>query len=533
MDASPDLDWFRVTTGVEPFTYTFPASSFARREALVSADGKEAAELSRRNLPGARPARSSGRRALAWHPAGDGMVFLFKDDKTKKDSIRHWTAPFGEKDVKVLWESETDIASAQFTSDMASLLVRRTEKEETVFDLVPLAGGEPVRVFAFKPGDFYANPGDFVTLPGPKTGRVVLRDSEGRFLLSGTQYDKDPVKNPPRPFLDRVKIGAEKPERIWQSPADAFETATVMDDSVQTLLITRQTATETPNSHMLTLAGKSSRQLTFNKDLLPEVTQLRRERIQITRADGFKFWTEVIMPRFAINGVGRKAFFWFYPSEVVDQKSYDDGERTLNLNAFRRTTPNSAQLLALLGYVVVLPDCPIVGPSDRPNDTYPLQLRNNLWAVVDELDRRELIDRRYLAIGGHSYGAFSTAHAMIQTPFFKAGIAGAGNYNRTLTPFGFQREQRKLWDNAGMYVEMSPIMRADQLTGALLMYHGADDQNVGTFPINSLRMFDALEALGKTASLYVYPGEDHGQIALETRLDMWARWIAWLEKYVK
>ena len=57
--------------------------------------------------------------------------------------------------------------------------------------------------------------------------------------------------------------------------------------------------------------------------------------------------------------------------------------------------------------------------------------------------------------------------------------------------------------------------------------------NVGTNPINSERMFHALNGLGKTTALYMYHFEDHGQIAEETRLDMWARWSAWLEKYVK
>ena len=161
------------------------------------------------------------------------------------------------------------------------------------------------------------------------------------------------------------------------------------------------------------------------------------------------------------------------------------------------------------------------------------QLRNNLSAVIDELDRKGWIDRSRLGIGGHSYGAFSTANAMVNTPFFKAGIAGDGNFNRTLTPFGFQSDDRQMWDGRGFYLEMSPFLFAERITGALLMYHGMEDQNIGTDPINSERMFDALEALGKTAALYKYPYEDHGQVAQETVLDQWARFVAWLDKYVK
>ncbi len=167
------------------------------------------------------------------------------------------------------------------------------------------------------------------------------------------------------------------------------------------------------------------------------------------------------------------------------------------------------------------------------NNNYVNDLRNDLSATIDELDKRGLIDREKLAIGGHSYGAFSTVNAMVNTPFFKAGIAGDGAYNRTLTPNGFQSERRDLWEAPNVYLDMSPFLRANQLTGALLMYHGMHDQNVGTDPINSLRLFHALNGLGKITALYRYPFEDHGPAARETLLDLWSRWAAWLDKYVK
>ena len=31
----------------------------------------------------------------------------------------------------------------------------------------------------------------------------------------------------------------------------------------------------------------------------------------------------------------------------------------------------------------------------------------------------------------------------------------------------------------------------------------------------------------------MYPLEDHGPATKETLLDLWARWAAWLDKYVK
>jgi dipeptidyl aminopeptidase/acylaminoacyl peptidase len=230
--------------------------------------------------------------------------------------------------------------------------------------------------------------------------------------------------------------------------------------------------------------------------------------------------------------------FWFYPREFTDQKSYDQrANQTVRMQTrsfrFERPSTRSMAMLTQLGYVVVEPDMPIVGETGRMNDNFVTDLRNGLWAVIDELDKRNLVDRDRLAIGGHSYGAFGTANALAHTPFFKAGIAGDGCYNRTLTPMSFQAERRYYWDARETYQSMSPLFYANQVNGALLMYHGAEDANTGTFPINSERMFQALDGLGKPTSMYMYPYEAHGPAAGETILDMWARWVAWLDHYVK
>jgi dipeptidyl aminopeptidase/acylaminoacyl peptidase len=165
-----------------------------------------------------------------------------------------------------------------------------------------------------------------------------------------------------------------------------------------------------------------------------------------------------------------------------------------------------------LGYPVVEPDAPIVGAAGAMNDNYVHDLRNNLAAVIDELDRRGLADRTRLAIGGHSYGAFSTVNAMVHTPFFKAGIAGDGAYNRTLAPLGLQSERRDLWQAPQVYLALSPFLYANNMTGALLMYHGYADQNVGTDPDNSIRLYHALNGLGK----------NHGALHVSAR-GSWAR----------
>jgi dipeptidyl aminopeptidase/acylaminoacyl peptidase len=274
-------------------------------------------------------------------------------------------------------------------------------------------------------------------------------------------------------------------------------------------------------------------QLTKNVDPHEDLTMAKVEKFVVERADGFKFRVKVTLPPDYRPGTRLPALFWFYPREYSSQDEYDRPDRTSNKNDFTNFGVRSMEYFVRLGYAVVSNDAPIIGPQGQMNNNYVNDLRNNLAATIDELDRRQLVDRQRLAIGGHSYGAFSTVNAMVHTPFFKAGIAGDGAYNRTLTPLGFQTERRDLWEAPNVYLGMSPFLFANNLSGALLMYHNLGDQNVGTDPINSIRLYHALNGLGKPTALYLYPLEDHGPVAKETLLDLWARWGAWLDKYVK
>jgi len=304
---------------------------------------------------------------------------------------------------------------------------------------------------------------------------------------------------------------------------------------VTKVFTTRQKTDVVPDSYVTELATGKSTKLTHNVDRSPWLRELKTQRFQVTRVDGFKFNVKVTTPAKATGKL--PALFWIYPREYPDQAAYNQqagrGPGGAGPGRFATANPRSMTMLCLLGYAVVEPDVPIVGPAGRMNDNYVPDLRNSLWAVIDDLDKKGIIDRDRLAVGGHSYGAFSTANALAHTPFFKAGIAGDGNYNRTLTSMTFQTERRQLWDARETYLEMSPILWANRVNGALLMYHGMEDANVGTDPINAHHLFLALDGLGKPAALYMYPYEGHGPISKETTLDLWARWVAWLDKYVK
>jgi dipeptidyl aminopeptidase/acylaminoacyl peptidase len=526
-----------------------------------------------------------GKREVAWRADGEGLTFLEQEPAPadenagrgrgrgrggdaadeepgqrgsrgaapRKDRLYQWLPPFDESSKKVLYENSTRMSSHRFSPDMKILFATERTGQTTVDFAVYLA--EPARkhtLARYRADDVVANPGTLVSTRGTAGGGgrgagggrggfgggggggpVQLSPDGGSVYYQGTLYDKNPNEVGPKSFIDRVGIKTGEKTRLYESRNDGVyeRVSTTIDVETGRYVIARESPTEVPQYYLV--ENGQQKPLTRNQDYTPDITKARTERFTVTRADGFTFRTTVTLPTTYEPSAPPPALFWFYPREFADQESYDRPDRTFNRNSFPSFGLRSMEFFVRLGYAVVEPDAPIVGPQGQMNNNYVHDLRNNLTAVIDELDRRKLADRTRLAIGGHSYGAFSAVNAMVHTPFFKAGIAGDGAYNRTLTPIGFQSERRDLWEAPHVYLAMSPFLYANNLSGALLMYHGLADQNVGTDPTNSIRLYHALNGLGKTTALYLYPLEDHGPAARETLLDLWGRWAAWLDKYVK
>lgn len=532
------------------------------------------------------PFDPDGKRELTWRPDGNGISFLQlepakkeekKDEKkddakvVRKDRVMQWLAPYGNDDVKVIYESPNRITGVQYSEDCRWIFITHTidnQRQITGIDL-----NDPKKTYLISKGtagtipkgkgrrggqdsdddmlDDEQPPGGFRP-GGAAVGalglmsrsfsgvNVVRISSKGEVYLSGSDRARGADAGSfAKPYIDAIEIKSGKKTRIFEGKGDMNETIDAVDgNDIKVVFTTRQNTRVVPDSFMTDLMTGEVTKLTNNVDKAPWFHDLKVERFRVTRADGFRFWVKVTT---SSKTTGKHpALFWIYPREYTDQADYDarSGRGGLSGAAggpgrFSTPTPRNMAILTLAGYAVVEPDVPIVGPAGRMNDNYVPDLRNSLWAAIDELDKRGIIDRDRLACGGHSYGAFSTANALAHTPFFKAGIAGDGCYNRTLTSMTFQSERRQLWDARETYLEMSPLLWADRVNGALLMYHGMEDANVGTNPINSEALFAALDGLGKNAALYMYPYEGHGPIARETTLDMWARWVAWLDRYVK
>ncbi len=583
LDPSPDGKYVRVTRMVRPFSYMVPVNNFGTIDEIWDMSGTMLAKVNEEPLNlGADTARAvgapgagesgqlpNGRREVTWRPDGSGLTYLQaepappKADSSstpadgeqrprRKDRVFQWLPPFDSASATVLYTSDSRITTHRYSPDLRTLFLSERQGPQVHEYAVVLA--EPTKrhtLVRYRSDDVYANPGSLVLTRGPlgvvggfgggfggaaanRGTRVVQVSPDGNAVyFAGTKYDKNPNEVGPKSFIDKVDILTAQKSRLYESDNNGvYERVLDFQDlEAKKFIVTRESATDVTQAFLR--SGDQITQITQNKDYTPDLTKAPKENFVVERPDGFKFKVNVTLPPDYKPGTRLPAMFWFYPREFAGQDEYDRGARTFNKNAFPSFNPRSMQFLAREGYAVVEPDAPIVGSPGQWNNNYENDLRNNLAAVIDEVDRRGLVDRARMGIGGHSYGAFSTVNAMVHTPFFKAGIAGDGNYNRTLTPLDFQSERRTFWEAKDTYLAMSPLLYAPNLTGALLMYHGLGDQNVGTDPINSPRLFQALNGLGKTTSMYLYPFEDHGPATRETLLDLWARWSAWLDKYVK
>ena len=571
---SPDGQYLRVTRMVKPFSYIVPMGNFGTVEEIRDLEGNVLHEIQKRELRtglsnnqggggrfGAGGGGGDDKRGLAWRPDGQGMSFLQmepkkkaesdssasdeepaeeqaeeeEDEEPRKDRVMQWLAPFDSTSTSVIFESETRMSSVAYSADCQTLYITESEGGTRTVYAVYLDDPETRFVISeYKTEDYYENPGSLMSKRGPMGGSIIRTSTDGSFVyLSGSQSFENWSEEAPKAFIDQVEIRTGEKERVYETPDGYSERVLqVMDDDLTQLMISRESPTQIGDSWLWTRATGDMRKMTNNVDHSPEITNAIRKRFEVTRADGITFWVNVTLPPDYVEGTRLPAMWWFYPREYATQKAVDESKRRTNINQFPRVGTRSMVILTKLGYAVIEPDCPIMGESGALNDSYTSDLRMNLYAVIRALDDRALVDVDRMGLGGHSYGAFGTANAMIQTPFFRAGIAGDGNYNRLLTPAGFQSERRELWEMREVYLRMSPILSATELSGALLMYHGMDDQNTGTAPFHAPKMFHALNVLGKTAALYMYPYEDHGPATMETNLDLWARWIQWLDRYV-
>ncbi|HEY4080660.1 MAG TPA: prolyl oligopeptidase family serine peptidase [Burkholderiaceae bacterium] len=501
-----------------PFSYALPWDSFPRIVELRTIDGRVVRELARMplksgvSIDGVLP----GPRAFFVSPFADGAIYWVEaldggNQSAKvpfRDRIMRLDAPYtGEpQEVQRMPHRFTRL---DFLDDGQNALLTENDRSRNWLRtyLLPLKGSQSRLLFEYSARERYRHPGNPLTRQLPN-GRLVTLVDHGDLLMTG------PGASPKgeRPFLDRFSLKDSSVTRVFQSSDTVYEQVLFPLDGGR-LLTERETIAEPPNLYLRDGTGLSA--LTRLKDPTPQLRKLHRELITFKRADGvdMSFW--LYLPPDYKEGERRPALVWSYPLEFPDRASAS--QMTGSDNHFTQPTGLSPLLLALDGYAVLMDaTMPIVGDPRNVNDSFVEQVVMNARAIVEKATELPSIDEQRLAVGGHSYGAFMTANLVAHTDLFRCGIARSGAYNRLLTPFGFQSERRNLWEARDVYLKLSPLLYVDHIKEPLLIIHGENDNNSGTFPLQSERLYQALAGTGGTARYVLLPLESHNYTARES-----------------
>ncbi|MDR3444964.1 MULTISPECIES: prolyl oligopeptidase family serine peptidase [unclassified Dyella] len=545
---SPDGRYLLRQRVERPFSYLVPVDSFPRRIEVLDRDGKLVKEIAHlpllEGLPTGNDAVATGVRDISWRADAPATLVWAEaqdgGDPARKvdirDIVQMQAAPFDQSPV-TLAKLGSRYGGVYWANGGLALVEEfwwktRQVKEWRVSPDQPSQA--PVLVREGSSEDRYRDPGTPATMLDEHGEQRLIVTTDGQSIYrlgEGASPQGD------RPFIDRVSLQSGQSTRLFQSQAPYYEDPQVLLDAEGTrALISRESPTEPTNFYVRELASNGKlRELTHFPNPLPQLKGVKKEQIRYKRKDGVELTATLYLPpNYDPKKDGpRPMLMWAYPAEF---KSADAaGQVKDSPYKFNRISYWGPQAFLTMGYTVLDNfSVPIVGEGDKePNDTYIPQLVASAEAAVDEVVRRGVADRNRIAVGGHSYGAFMTANLLAHTRLFKAGIARSGAYNRTLTPFGFQAEERNYWQAPDVYNAMAPFNYADHIKDALLMIHGEQDNNSGTFPIQSERMYAAVKGLGGTARLVLLPNEAHAYRARESIMQMLAEMNNWLETYVK
>jgi len=547
MDFSPDGEYVMIETTHQPFSYIVTMDRFPQKTTVYDKEGKEIKVVRNVPLEEVRPQGFSSTtkeiRQLRWRNDKPASLYFVKaldeGDPSKevefRDEIFSYDAPFSEEPVSIL-KTKQRFSGITWGNDKMAIAndywwSSRNGKTYLFNPSDPTS--EPEILFDRNVNDRYNDPGSFMTSKN-EWGENTLEIGKNKLYLIGMGYSPEGMK----PFFDEFELKTKASKRLWQADGkETLEQIVRVQDPQQGVLLTRvESSNIFPNYYIRNIKKRIAPvQITFMKNPIESLENVYKELIKYQREDGIELSGTLYLPAGYDREKKEKLpmIMWAYPREFKDASTA--GQVTTSPHTF--TYPNYGSMIYWVtqGYAI-LDDAafPIVGEGDKePNDTFIPQLVANAKAAIDAVDKLGYIDRNRVAVGGHSYGAFMTANLLTHSDLFAAGIARSGAYNRTLTPFGFQSEERSYWEAPGIYYEMSPFMHADEMKTPLLLIHGEADNNSGTFPLQSERYFNALKGLGATVRLVMLPLESHGYSARESILHMLWEQNQWLDKYVK
>ncbi|HEX2321997.1 MAG TPA: prolyl oligopeptidase family serine peptidase [Streptosporangiaceae bacterium] len=539
---SPDGTHLLVYRLQRPFSFRVPYGYFARRVEVWSsagdlvriiADLPVSDEVPRMGVPTGPRQVSWDERApasLIWTEALDGGDPVAPAQH--RDAIMRQHAPFSVEPELAFRVAHRCLDWANLDEPGAMLLTEhdRDRRWLTTWLCYPAEPDRNTVVFDLAEDDSYADPGAPMMRLNPDGTRTIRQDGSAIFLRG-----EGATPEGERPFLDRRDLRTGTTTRLLQSPADAHEAALCfVAGRTDEAVIWHESPAEPPNLWVVALTGDATpRQLTSWPDPHPWLTGMRKQLVSTDRGDGVQLSGLLhTPPGYDPDSDGPLPLvIWAYPHDFGSAGTA--GQIRGSSTRFTRLTASDPAWFVLRGYAVLVnATMPVIGDPETKNDTYIEQITAAATAHIKGMTAAGVADPARVAVGGHSYGAFMTANLLAHTDLFATGIARSGAYNRTLTPFGFQTERRSYWEVPEIYDRVSPFRYADQIRAPILLVHGADDANSGTFPVQSERLFQAIGGNGGTAKLVILPLESHGYLARESVLHVLAEQFSWLDRWL-
>lgn len=543
---SPDGNYVLVTTLHRPFSYAVPLWRFPMKETVCALDGREIRTVNEVPLTEIMPkgfsAVRKGRRSMHWRADKPATLFYVEaldggDPAVKaghRDQSWLWDAPF-KGEPRPFFRTRQRYAGVTWGDDRTALAFDSwydTRNSRTYLVDPSAPGAEPRVLHDRNYQDIYSDPGAFATRRLPTGRRVILKEN-GKAYLLGKGYTKEGQF----PFVDELDLATLETTRLYRSDLkDRKETLLSVEDAAAGEVLTWiQSSTEYPNYYFRNIKTGGLQRITAFRNPFESIKDVKREILKYKRKDGVELTGKLYLPAdYDPAKDGRLPLLvWAYPREFKDKDSA--GQTSQTPNDFIYPHYSSFIYWVKRGYAVLdEASFPIVGEGKKePNDTFLKQLKMNAEAAIKAVYALGVADKDRVAVGGHSYGAFMTANLLTHTDLFACGIARSGAYNRTLTPFGFQGEQRNYWDAPEVYDRISPFMTADKMKKPLLLVHGAADNNPGTFTLQTERYFQALKNLGAPVRMVLLPEESHGYEARENIFHLLWEQDEFLEKCLK
>jgi dipeptidyl aminopeptidase/acylaminoacyl peptidase len=544
-EASPDGNYVLIHEFHRPYSYLLPNRAFPVRVSVLDLRTGASRQLVDKPLqdtiPPLHDAVPAGPREFQWRSDAPATVCFLeaadggdpRKDVPIRDTVFLLDAPFDGAPRKLI-DLPLRAGEIAWSSDRLAVLAeyRWRDRKRIILSVAPGGGRAAVTIFEGSFEDAYHDPGQPFTETNP-AGKPVLVTAPD---ASAVYFGGDGAS--PRgdePFVSTINVNTGETKRLWQSAPPNYEYAhTVLDAAGPVLLMRRESQEMSPNFYVRSVPAGALTQVTFFPNPFGNSPIPRKQVLKYKRADGVDLTADLYLPAgYKPTDGPLPALMEAYPTEFKTRDAAGQVQGSpywFPYVNWGSPVPFITQGYAVLEHATI----PIVGEGKaEPNDTYVEQLVASAKAAIDEGVRRGVVDRNRVAVMGHSYGAFMTANLLAHSDLFRAGIARSGAYNRTLTPFGFQNEERNYWQAPEVYYRMSPFSYADKIKTPLLLIHGEADNNSGTFPIQSERLFSAIKGQGGTVRFVLLPLESHGYAARESVLHMFWEMNTWLTTYVK